>query len=180
MARTKKTAVRKRAANFQTTTTGFNVVGSGNGAGAHRAKIKRKELKDERKEMERRHESELKELRIKQGRELGRLVQLQLVELAAYRSSDDNSTTTVECVTCGAEVSDYFVCARCNQSHCVIHGDDNACRACEKTYCEQCLDDLPSCQTCILTDELVCCDLQQACTKPSDEPMGGKAVRHQL
>jgi len=135
------------------------------------AKVLKLKLAKEKKTLKRKQEKETKSLETSHANRLEEAIEIAL-----------ETPGSCGCGECGVLSSDkFFVCYLCALAFCDSHRNDmTECRSCdcEKTYCDECVDDIDKCGWCSQeqpcfnnrNDEkkLQCCDIEKTECKPCD------------
>lgn len=111
------------------------------------------------------HTAARKALKKQQEKELCDLDSRFEAEKAALVAAAQKSVDERDCMECGEVLQHggaFFICGSCAGSVRKSHEKDmTTCTACDKSYCEGCLDGIDKCAGCAMCPELTCCDLER-------------------
>jgi len=121
-------------------------------------------LKADKKALAREHESEkesmLSELQRKQENEMESLEAKHHQKVLEILDTEDEQE---KCALCANSLDEEkkFDCASCDLSFCDSHRTSTTtCKACNESYCCDCLEDIDKCATCLdQCNDLYCCGL---------------------
>jgi hypothetical protein len=107
-------------------------------------------------------------LLVRQQRERGTLLALHATLQAAREEARPAARLDASiCAGCGSRVDlededdSWFVCGFCGSTFCSTCTQEESCRVCQTSYCEDCAGHLDNCLGCITEGGLTCCGLEQ-------------------